>query len=664
MAQGWHTPPSNYTFQQMPLVSPVESTGIPSPFSAISQDTQSSGSTLFDSYEAERVIQPKPESNSPKPILPYPPSHSTTQHSRMEQGPSNRRTNSRIQRARRYRRIITQSSQYRAYRTKQDQQQDGQKWSADLEESFLDAFLDVPMMGKLMFQINGKPHGRNQLIALYMWIAYEKSLPPNVRPDKTKRRTQKQVSSHIQVLKGYIRTDPAFQHIFRAADEKPKCSNRDMLNNDPCLIALANNTLPPWRSAPSPGSVASIRPCLFDLYMSMPKAEAHYKRLHEYLDPEPLGLGPVSIDESLPNWRQQFPQIEQGSSVRGLGCSLIHVDVTLTLRYGNVPGEAELLGNFEIAVPANESHLQWRSVQTVQRHKDMFGSSGSDLISSNNCPLHMDRFEDGSGAVMRLAFPALPWTHALGRVDGFQGQLDGSQQNGHHHPVHFSAHQYIDQISMYQEIFSSADYGRSWMKRVILVWTFSKANHDDRGLITWRHIHTPPPAQALLTPYPDNIQGMQGSVGDHFNPTDGAPLLSIQPVYYQQPPSDLITPANSSAQQSPFSQYGNPTTGDIVPENMAFMSHNTQQPDEASIQTPHMNYMMNSDHANLHDFEQTANLWQPHPNLHRFENDACLSSYSNPTTTGGTAPDFKPNWRGPQELEWWPRPSEQPRSRN
>ena len=67
-------------------------------------------------------------------------------------------------------------------------------------------------MGKLMFQINGKPHGRNQLIALYMWIAYEKSLPRNVRPDKTKRRTQKQVSSHIQVLKGHIRTDPACKY--------------------------------------------------------------------------------------------------------------------------------------------------------------------------------------------------------------------------------------------------------------------------------------------------------------------------------------------------------------------------------------------------------------------------------------------------------------------
>ncbi|KFZ14463.1 hypothetical protein V502_06061 [Pseudogymnoascus sp. VKM F-4520 (FW-2644)] len=650
----------------MPLPSPVENTGLPSPFSVTSQDTRHPNPGLFDAYEAERMMQPQPEDNSPKAILPYPPSHSIAQHSRMEHGLSSRRTNSRIQRARRHRRIITQSSQYRAYRTKQDQQQDGQKWSADLEESFLDAFLDVPMMGKLMFQINGKPHGRNQLIALYMWIAYEKSLPPNVRPDKTKRRTQKQVSSHIQVLKGYIRTDPAFQHIFRSADEKPKCSNRDMLNSDPCLIALANNTLPHWRSAPSSSTMASIRPCLFDLCIALPKANGHYERLHEYLDPEPLGLSPSSIEESLPNWRRQFPQVEHGSAVRGLGCSLIHVDVSMALRYANTPEEAELLGNFEIAVPSNESQLKWRSVQTVQRHKDLFGASGSDLISTNNSPLHVDRFEDGTGAVMRLAFPALPWAHALGKMDGFQGQFEESQRGGHYHPVQMTARQYIGQITMYQELFSSADYGRSWTRRAIFVWTFTKANQDERGLITWRHIHTAPLAQALLSPHPDNSQEMRAAMDDNFNPTDRAPLLSIQPIYYEPIPNDLITPSNSSAQQSPFSQYGNPTHEDIVPENITFIPHNTQRSDEAITehQTPHINYMVNSDPANLHGFEQSANMWQPHPNLQRFENNGYLSSYSAPIPTGGIAQDFKGNWRGPQELEWWSRPCEQPRLQN
>ncbi|KFX98770.1 hypothetical protein V490_02127 [Pseudogymnoascus sp. VKM F-3557] len=680
MAHGWHAPPLDCMPQQMPLLSPVENTGLLSPFSTTSQDTQHPNPALFDNGNAESMVPPQSEDSSPKAILPYPPSHPIPQHSRVEQGPSNRRTNSRIQRARRYRRIITQSSQYRAYRTKQDQQQDGQKWSADLEEAFLDgilpvsivsdvmltttAFLDVPMMGKLMFQINGKPHGRNQLIALYMWISYEKSLPPNVRPDRTKRRTQKQVSSHIQVLKGYIKTDPAFQHIFRSAEAMPKCTNRDMLNSDPCLIALANNTLPHWRSAPSPSVMAPIQPFLFDLCMSIPRANGHYERLYEYLDPEPLGLGPSSIEEALPNWRRQFSKIEHDPAVRDFGCSLIHVDVSLALRYVNTPQQAELWGSFEIAIPANDSHLKWRSVQTVQRHMDLFGDSGSDMhISTDNSPLHFDRFEEGSGAIMRLAFPALPWAQALGKMDDAQKQFEESQQVGHYHPVQPAAHQYIDQITMYQDIFSSADHGHSWTKRAVFVWTFNKTNQDERGLITWRQIHTPLP-QALLSPQPNHNQGLQTTMDDSFSTMARGPLLSIEPVYYNPMPNPLITPSNSSAQPSPFSQYENPTPQDIVPDNMFFMPHNPHESGESIIghqAQQHINYMVDGDPSGLHGFDQDANMWQPRPNPHRFGNDAFLSSYSTPIPTGCIPQDFKGNWRGAQELDGWSqRPCEQP----
>ena len=436
-----------------------------------------------------------------------------------------------------------------------------------------------------------------------------------------------------------------------------------MLNNDPCLIALANNTLPHWRSAPSsPSIAASIRPCLFDLCVSIPKANGHYERLHEYLDSEPLGLSPSNIEESLPNWRQQFPQMEHASVVRGLGCSLVHVDVSLSLRYATTPEEAELLGTFEIAVPSNESHLKWRSVQTVQRHKDLFGASGPDLISSNNSHLQMDRFDDGTGAIMRLSFPVLPWAHALGKMDSLQEQFEESQRSGDYHPVQLTARQYIDQITMYQEVFSSADYGHSWTKRVIFVWTFTRANPDERGLITWRHIHTAPLAQSLLSPHPDNSRNIQASIDSSFNPMGCAPALSIQPIYYEAVPNNLITPCNSSAEQSPFSQYGNPSHEDILSEDITFMPHNPKQSDDAIVehQAPHMNYMVDSDHTNLHGFEQRVSMWQPHPNLQRFENDAYLSSYSTPIATGGVALDFKGNWRGPQELEWWSRPCEQP----
>lgn len=74
------------------------------------------------------------------------------------------------------------------------------------------ALLDVPTMGRRKFSLHGKPHGRNELIALYIWFAYLETLPPGEQPDETKRRTRKQVSSHIQVLKGFMRDHPACEY--------------------------------------------------------------------------------------------------------------------------------------------------------------------------------------------------------------------------------------------------------------------------------------------------------------------------------------------------------------------------------------------------------------------------------------------------------------------
>ena len=57
-------------------------------------------------------------------------------------------------------------------------------------------------------------HGRNELIKEYLWLAYLESLPPGVRPDESMRRTTKQVSSHIQVLKAFLRDHPACKIIY------------------------------------------------------------------------------------------------------------------------------------------------------------------------------------------------------------------------------------------------------------------------------------------------------------------------------------------------------------------------------------------------------------------------------------------------------------------
>lgn len=63
-------------------------------------------------------------------------------------------------------------------------------------------------MGRRKFSYRGKPHGRNELIQEYIWLAYLRSLLPGQAPDPLMRRDRKQISSHIQVLKTFFKDHP------------------------------------------------------------------------------------------------------------------------------------------------------------------------------------------------------------------------------------------------------------------------------------------------------------------------------------------------------------------------------------------------------------------------------------------------------------------------
>lgn len=136
---------------------------------------------------------------------------------------------------------IAESEEYRAYRARQEVKDFyiDKKWPSVLDNFFLDAMIDIPIMGKKKFNFNGKLHGHNQMISIYVWIAYKESLPPNVVPDPSMFRSRKQISSHIQVLKKLLQGNTAFKLIF-SKDSLEKCS----VDDNPCLISLSQGRLP------------------------------------------------------------------------------------------------------------------------------------------------------------------------------------------------------------------------------------------------------------------------------------------------------------------------------------------------------------------------------------------------------------------------------------
>ncbi|KAI0107733.1 hypothetical protein GGR51DRAFT_140130 [Nemania sp. FL0031] len=143
-------------------------------------------------------------------------------------------------------------------------------WPDWLEDAFLDALLLIPQLGRKKFSSKTILYGRNMLITEYLWIYHWTLHPPKKgeripcgkQREKTKTnpghpmfRSRKQVSSHIQVLKGFFPTLSTFHFIFPRQkdgleDDKKLMKDEDdteSFKNNRVLISIADGRLPDER---------------------------------------------------------------------------------------------------------------------------------------------------------------------------------------------------------------------------------------------------------------------------------------------------------------------------------------------------------------------------------------------------------------------------------
>ncbi|KAL2884690.1 Conidiophore development regulator abaA [Ceratocystis lukuohia] len=155
---------------------------------------------------------------------------------------------------------VYRSIQFRQYRARQEQRQDKEAaiWPPELENPFLDALLLIPIMGRKKYFMRHQQYGRNMLIGDYVWIAYVMGLKSGQAPDaKNMRRSRKQISSHIQVLKNFFKYHRYFHFFFPARDKEsgkktPGAAEIETvetisLKNNPVLVALSEGRFPEVR---------------------------------------------------------------------------------------------------------------------------------------------------------------------------------------------------------------------------------------------------------------------------------------------------------------------------------------------------------------------------------------------------------------------------------
>ncbi|KAH8679795.1 hypothetical protein BGZ60DRAFT_400691 [Tricladium varicosporioides] len=410
-----------------------------------------------------------------------------------------------------------------------------------------------PHMGKRKFYFKGKPHGRNEMIAEYIEIAYFQSLAPGQVPDPSMRRTRKQISSHIQVLKAFLKDHPAYNCLF-PKKEKLQNQSEDSFKDDPCLNALAQGHLPTQSygvyeesndsattSSPphsshithTQGPQPPMRPILFWLVItnsSIPSGPrgANLEELynsgiveHEHTTLSSQ-LPSSTLNTALPSWRQRFPQLAQVQAQGNEDCDIIHMDVSLTLMPTHPPDGAELVSCTELSLPPpppSQSGGLWQVITTLTKPAELTRDPSIDPPVKNQVGVNNLLSADAHETRVKVPFPANAWAQAF-------TSLADIEQEGHEAK---EIERLVEEIVMFQEVQHAAMPGLPYQRRAVLLWTFRAVPQGSDSPTGWRYlqfdevsggqcgIKKEPSRRTVMSPSPHHSHHLLSNMTENFH---------------------------------------------------------------------------------------------------------------------------------------------------
>ncbi|KAH6669450.1 TEA/ATTS domain family-domain-containing protein [Halenospora varia] len=523
---------------------------------------------------------------------------------------------------------IVDSPQYQAYRARSQREgnaPEDQKWPEILEMAFLDAIMLIPAhMGRRKFSFRGKPHGRNELIAEYIEIAYFQSLAPGQVPDPSMKRTRKQVSSHIQVLKGFLKDHPAYHRLF--PDKKKLQSEfQDSFKDDPCLNALAQGRLPTQSYgayeefndnilAPSPlhsthlvhsqDPQPPMRPILFWLVItnsSIPSGprganleELYNARIVEHKHTTLSSQLPSStLNTALPSWRQRFPQLTQLQAQGDEDCDIIHMDVSLALMSTHPPDGAELVSRTELSLPTSPSSSQsgglWQVITTLTKPPELTRDPSIDPPVENQVGINNFLSADANETRIKVPFPANAWAQAFTSLTNLAQKGHGARE----------VQQLVGEISMFQEVQHAAIPGLPYQRRAVLLWTFRPAPPGSDSSTSWRYLQfdgmgvtgngyggkREPLRRTVMSPSPHHSHHLMADMSENFNAFVDNSHSNSQRHNHLLDPFGLATPPHTASLGPAFcdnqTAYAFTATAhhgqnfDLPSENLSFVTAGT-----------------------------------------------------------------------------------------